>query len=189
MTSDLEVFCRQIRKRSNEHARAIELLSCNHLIGPMIATLRQELDSLIRCIFLLAIKDRSYRSRLVADAVNGRKWRRIDGKGKVTDREMVELSNQLHGWTQSVYSFGCAFIHLSQFHDYEDRNPISTLDSAELAAINHHLNHYHGVTMNSETRLYDLARVLPAVFQKIASNLECYVERLETDSEISASDI
>jgi hypothetical protein len=189
MTPDLEVFCRQIRKRSNEHARAIELLSRNHLIGPMIAILRQELDSLIRCIFVLAIKDLSYRSGLVSDAVNGRKWRRVDGKGSVTDREMVELSNQLHGWTQSVYSFGCAFIHLSQFHDYEDRNPLSTLDSSELAAINHHLSYYHGVTVNKETRLHDIAHVLPAVFEKIAGNLKYYVDELESGSAKPPSDI
>lgn len=189
MASDLEAFCRQIRKRSNENARAMELLSRNDLIGPTIATLRQELDSLIRCVFLLAIKDRSYRSRLVADTVNGRVWRHGDGKGKIADREMVELSNKLHGWTRSVYSFGCAFIHLSKFHDYQDRNPLSTLESAELAAINHHLSYYHGVTVNPETQLYELARVLPAVFQKIGSNLECFVKDLEADFEISELDI
>jgi hypothetical protein len=78
-----------------------------------MAVLRQELDSMVRCIFLLSVSDRHYRNRLIADAVNGRQWRAQDGKGKLTDRDMVELSSKLHGWTRNVYAFGCGFIHLS----------------------------------------------------------------------------
>jgi hypothetical protein len=36
----------------------------------------------------------------------------------MTDREMIVIAHELQGWTQSVYKFGCAFIHLSSLHDY-----------------------------------------------------------------------
>ncbi len=40
----------------------------------------------------------------------------------MTGREMVEILNQSQGWTQSVYKFGCAFIHLINFHLYSVDN-------------------------------------------------------------------
>ena len=43
----------------------------------------------------------------------------------ITDKEMVELAQELQGWTESVYKFGCAFIHLSGLHDYNSRDPLS----------------------------------------------------------------
>ena len=41
-------------------------------------------------------------------------WQRENGRGRVTDREMVDLANRLQGWTASVYEFGRGFIHLSR---------------------------------------------------------------------------
>jgi len=63
-----------------------------------MAVLRQELDSMVRCVFLLSVSDRRYRKRLLEDSVNGRPWRTEDGSRKITDRD---------SWTQNVYAFGC----------------------------------------------------------------------------------
>ena len=40
---------------------------------------------------------------------------------------MVDLAQGLHGWTQLVYRFGCSFIHLSDLHDYQARDPFNLL--------------------------------------------------------------
>jgi hypothetical protein len=138
-----------------------------------MAVLRQELDSMVRCIFLLSVSDRRYRRRLIEDAVNGRQWRTLDGKGKVTDRAMVDLSSKLHGWTRNVYAFGCGFIHLSAFHD-PNRDPFDLLTPQEREDIARYLNSYHGIALNSATKLRDIEPVLPGVFEKISSNLECW---------------
>jgi hypothetical protein len=182
---DLDIFCRQVRQRSRENIEALALLHQHALTGNALAVLRQELDSMVRCIFLLSVVDREYRKRLLADSVNGRPWRTEDGKGKVTDRVMVDLSSRLHGWTRSVYAFGCSFIHLSAFHDYQDRDPLDLLPPPDRQEIAAYLRYYHGVQMDAASTLRDIAPVLPAVLAKISANLECYLKDLLADLELA----
>jgi len=177
--SELTIFCRQVRKRSQENRKALSLLSGSALTGNVLSVLRQELDSMVHCVFLLSVADRRYRGQLLRDSVNGILWRTKDGKRRVTDRDMVELSSELHGWTKNVYAFGCSFIHLSAFHDYPDRDPFDSLTPKDRRDIGEYLRHYHGVVMDSTTRLRDVEFVLPSVFEKISANLECYVRDLE----------
>jgi len=177
--SNLEIFCRQVRKRSCENRKALQLLHRNALTANVVSILRQELDSMVRCIFLLSIADREYRTKLLADSVNGMPWRTKDGRGKVTDRVMVDLSSRLHGWTHNVYAFGCSFIHLSAFHDYADRDPLALLGPEDRKDIAFYLRNYHGVTMDKDTTFRDIEPIVPAVFEKISANLECELHDLE----------
>lgn len=180
MTS-LEMFCRQIRARSNEHREALDLLHRRGILTQVVAILRQELDSMVRVIFLLSIADRPYRRDLIDASANGKKWT-VNGKSApITDREMVELAQTLHGWTKSVYRFGCAFIHLSSCHDYEHRDPLLALPADEKSAILKHMRLYHGAPEGADPTFDDLLPYLPAVFDKVARNLECYVQKLEAE--------
>jgi hypothetical protein len=82
------------------------------LTSVMVGLLRQELDSTVRVMFLLAQRDRSLRARLIEDSVHGRRWRVPTPAGKetlVTDRELIELGESLTGWARNVYRFGCSF--------------------------------------------------------------------------------
>jgi hypothetical protein len=179
---ELAIFCRLVRARSAEHRQA--MLAVRDLPGQMISILRQELDSLVRVIYLLAQKDHRYRQRLIEDAVSGKKWTRSGSKKPITDREMVELADTLRGWTKSAYTFGCAFIHLSSFHDYRERDPLAQISETERKAIIEHLRYYHGGPMRSVPLFSDIVPLLPAVFDKIASNLECYVADLESGEDL-----
>ncbi len=80
--SELAIFCRQVRKRSQENREALLLLHGNALTGNIMGILRQELDSMVRCIFLLSVIDRQYRERLLHDSVMGKPWRTKDGKAQ-----------------------------------------------------------------------------------------------------------
>jgi len=182
--SEIETFCRQVRARSAEHRQAMLVL--RGLPGQMIPVLRQELDSLVRVVFLLAQRDRSYRHRLIDDSVSGRRWCRRDSKQPVTDREMVDLTDTLHGWTKSVYAFGCAFIHLSNLHDHQARDPLDQITEAERKAILDHMRSYHGGPHGASPGFADVVPYLPMVFTKIADNLECYVKKVEQDGELEA---
>lgn len=177
--SEMEIFCRQVRARTAEHRAA--MLALRALPGQMVSILRQELDSLVRVVFLLSQTDRRYRRRLIEDSVSGRKWTRPGSRQPVTDREMVDLADRLHGWTKSVYAFGCAFIHLSNLHDHQARDPLDQITHAERTAILEHLRYYHGGPNATSPTFSDVVPLLPAVFEKIASNLDCYVAQLEKD--------
>lgn len=183
VTNDpIQIFCRQVRARSTENRLAMGAVSA--LPGQMVSILRQELDSLIRIIFLLSQSDRQYRSHLIEDSVNGERWLRRNSRQPVTDREMVELTDTLHGWTKSVYSFGCAFIHLSNLHDYQVRDPLDQISEEERRAILEHLRYYHGGPYGSSPRFSDIVPFLPRVFTKIADSLERYVSSLERDEDL-----
>jgi hypothetical protein len=173
----LEVFCRQVRDRSAEHRQA--MLAVSHLPGQMVSILRQELDSLVRVIFLLAQDDRSYREQLVEASVQGARWKKKGSNAHVTDRDMVILADKLHNWTKSVYAFGCAFIHLSNLHDYRTRDPLAQIPADERNAVLRHLRYYHGGPAQELPTFADVVPFLPRVFEKIADNLRCYVDSLE----------
>lgn len=185
--SVVEVFCRQVRERSQENRKAITLLHGAVLLGQAVGILRQELDSMVRVIYLLSVTDRVRRAQLIGAAANGRKWNGAK-TGRVTDREMVDLAQKLHGWTGSVYRFGCAFIHLSSYHDYKSRDPIEGLDAQERTDLLHHMRYYHGGPASDDFTFHDLGPFLPGVFEKIASNLECYLEQLERDGQLNSHD-
>jgi hypothetical protein len=176
--SSLTVFLRQVRSRSLEHQRAMQLLSRARLAGQVVSVLRQELDSMVRCVYLLA-QDLPRRKLLIDASVHGEKWSQEGSRAKVTDREMVDLAQNLQGWTQSVYKFGCAFIHLSGLHDYNDRDPLAQLPTEERRDILEHCRYYHDGPPPGAERFDDLVPYLPRVLDKISSNLECYLVALE----------
>ena len=135
---------------------------------------------MIRVIYLLSLPlDR--RDQLIAAAVNGERWLREDLRTLVTEKEMVELAQRLTGWTFSVYKFGCAFIHLSAFHDYMNRDPLNHIAPNELADLVKHCRYYHGGPIAENPSFSDFVPFLPAVFEKIATNLEHYLEELREE--------
>ena len=172
-----------IRNRSDENRRAMQCFSIPHgVLSPAFSILRQELDSMIRVIYLLQIADPIERQRLIRSTLGGEKWKVPTPKGKcrdVTDREMVDLAQQLQGWTQSVYRFGCAFVHLSDFHNHLAQNPFQRLSEAEKQDVLSHMRNYHGGPSHDNPSMEEISEYLPRVFEKIASNLECYLEHLE----------
>lgn len=149
------------------------------LVGQAVSILRQELDSMVRVIFLTNTNNPEFRDTLIQQTHNGERWRELDGRGIITDRVMVDLADQLNGWTASVYKFGCAFIHLSNYHDYQHTDPFAQLSHEERNDIKHHLNHYHGFPMDREVTMESVSMYLPMVFDKIHDNLERNIKELE----------
>jgi hypothetical protein len=174
----LSVFLRQVRSRSEEHQRAMRVLAQERLAGQMVAVLRQELDSMVRVIYLLA-QPTGRRGALIEASVRGEKWSQPSTRASVTDKEMIDLAQDLQGWTRSVYKFGCAFIHLSGLHDYNDRDPLQQLPVQEREDILQHCRYYHGGPSGNDARFSELVPYLPMVLEKIAGNLECYLDELK----------
>jgi hypothetical protein len=172
-----EQFCKIVRQRSKENKQAIALLSRIGLTGQVMSVLRQELDSMVRVIFLLN-QTLDERNHLINLTLDGKKWKHRS-KAQVTDKQMVELADTLNGWTNSVYKFGCAFIHLSTFHDYAFNDPFENLELNEINSIKTHLNNYHGFPITTDLTMNSISFYLPKVFDKIEGNLECYIKHLE----------
>lgn len=173
-----EKFCKILRERSAEHVSAGRLMHANEHYGQIISILRQELDSLVRAVFLLS-KDLNTREHFINQTLQNIKWTQLNSRTVVTDRQMVDLANTLHGWTNSVYKLGCAFIHLTPLVDYKNGNPFQQLTQTEINDIKQHLHHYHSFNLTDDLNMTTIKPYLLKVLDKVSSNLECYIEYLE----------
>jgi len=176
-----EQFCKILKERSNEHRAAAILMLGNRMYGQVISILRQELDSMVRTIFLLEKSDINIRNHYMLQTLNNQKWTFPNSRTLVTDRHMVDLSNNLYGWSLSVYKLGCAFIHLSPMNNYINENPFSYLPDTEIQDIKQHLHHYHNFSLEDELNMETIVPYLSKVFMKIADNLEYNIEQIEKE--------
>ena len=183
MNDDTKTFCDAVRQRSTENRTAMNCIGYGQsTLSPAMSILRQELDSMVRTIWLLSIKDMAERTRLIQATLTGKKWTMATSNGKarkITDREVVDLAQKLQGWTQSVYKFGCAFIHLSDFHNHAVQDPFRRLPDSERQDILRHMRNYHGGPLGDNPDIEEIAHYLPHVLDKIAGNLDCYLKSLE----------
>lgn len=181
--SATQKFVELIRDRSNEHRLAVERV-CD-LPAVMASLLRQELDSLVRVLYLLSLQDIQERERLINQTLAGTPWTVLTNNlkyRKITDREMVDVANLLHGWAQLAYKFACSFIHLSNFHNYSNQNPFDLISASEQSDVLKYMRQYHGGPSNENPSFKELSQYFPKVFDKINANLECYLENLESNS-------
>ena len=74
----IAVFARQIICRSNDHKRAMQLVASANIPSQMVSILRQELDSMVRVIYLLA-QEPARREVLITASVNGQQWKQPGG--------------------------------------------------------------------------------------------------------------
>ncbi len=182
----LKRYSQLLKTRSAEHKAAIEQLYPIKLYGQVMSIIRQELDSLIRVFYLLACDDIAERETYITQTLNNDRMRnRLTGK-YITDRDMVERFNKLQGWPKYVYNFGCGFIHLSNMIDYKHINPFDNLTNGEKTEIVKYMHQYHGYPQNQPLNMESVVPYLPAIFEKITSNLSYYIEDLE-NSRVNAS--
>ena len=178
--TETEQFCKILRERSAENVAAGQLLFNNGFYGQFISILRQELDSLVRVVFLLS-KDLVIRQHFISQTLQNIKWTMPNSRTVITDRNMVDLTNCLFGWTNSVYKLGCAFIHLSPMADYRNSNPFQQLEQTEIDDIKQHLHNYHGFHLTNPLNIDTIIPYLLKVLEKVSGNLECYIEYLENN--------
>lgn len=182
MDDTTQVFCTMIENRSNENRQAMNCFGDPlSVLSPAFSVLRQELDSMVRVLYLLQMTDFDERTRLIESTLNGEKWQVPTQNGKlryVTDKDMVDIAQRLHGWAKSVYKFGCAFVHLSDFHNHFAEDPFQKLSIIEKQEILAHMRQYHGGPLHDDPNVGEISVYLPRVFEKVSGNLEYYIRAL-----------
>lgn len=180
--NNTKTFVQTIKNRSIENKKSITVLLDNQLFGNSFSIIRQELDSMIRVIYLLNVSDLDQRQDLITQTLSGQKWK-LNNKNRktinITEKDMVELSYSLFGWTKSVYKFGCAFIHLSDFHNYLVSDPFQKLSYEDREDIVKHVNNYHMTSLKSDCSIQEFYPLIMTIFEKVSGNLGCYLDSLE----------
>ena len=180
LEQNLKVFCDIIQKRSMENSESIKILYEKGLYGICISILRQELDSMVRVLFLLSQKQ-SVRAFLIMQTLNNEKWK--IGAKIITDARLIENVLKLHGWARNVYVFGCSFIHLSPFHYYSVVDPFSTIPNIQCEAIKNYMMDYHKFPKHLNVTFETMQPYLLCIFEKINNNLIYYLEQLSKNQD------
>ena len=170
-------FYRIIMNRSNENERAFSLLYENQLFGHCIALLRLETESYMKCIYLSQFY-RTTKEKLINQFFEGEEWTILTAKGKskkITDRDILNSIKQI-GWEESIYKFGCAFIHLSNKWGYSENDVFQALNKTDQQDIVDHINTYHSTCLSLESSQESVFDYLPDIFNKIQANLICHVK-------------
>lgn len=172
----LKQFCEIVRKRSEENSKSIKLLYENKLYGNCISILRQELDSMVRVLFLLSQKQET-RQVLIQQTLDNEKWH-IERK-QIRDIELINNVLHLYGWARNVYMFGCSFSHLSVFHYYSEQDPFEKLSTEELKVIKNFMVQYHNFPQYNQINFVTMKPYILDIFDKIRGNLQCSLRDLE----------
>lgn len=77
-----EKFVNNISRRSAQNEEALKrLMPLQDTVSPAISILRQELESMVKVLFLLQTKDLEERRRLIGQTLSGEKWTQQNSKG------------------------------------------------------------------------------------------------------------
>jgi len=166
-------FYTAIKKRSDENQKALEWLLQEQNYSLVGSIIRMELDSLFRLCYFKS-QDSKEQANLMKQFEKGQRWK--GEKGIVTDRKMVEyVANTLMlGWAIPIYDIGCAFIHLSPYHDWNSSNdPTRNIDNSVRQTIVEHVKSHHQKEMDVNFTFDDLISVSNDVYMKIRGNLLC----------------
>ena len=187
MTDSREQFIQLIKNRSKENSESLKDDFEKGRIGKCIETIRTELDSFIRVVYLGRISDIDERKRLIQLTLSVEKWTELTPKNKlrkVYDKNLIDKAIELEGYIHYVYKFGCRFIHLSNFHNYKTTNPFNKLNETENSDVKKYLSQYHSYPLNQELSVENLRDYIPNIFEKISSNLTCYFDQILNDGTI-----
>ena len=179
MHENLRSYMRLVEKRSREHNQAFGMLYAQGLYGACAAIVRQEIDNLMRVDYLAFSVPFSDRDELCRYVFSGTRWQRPTRNGKFTDIRDVEFQTYAednHSWVSLVYEYSSKFIHLTNFWDYGVSDPLITMPADDQSKIVSYLSQYHDFPRR-DLKMNDLFDYLPQVFEKIRSNIECYVEQ------------
>lgn len=178
----IKQFCQLVRQRSSDNREAVKLLYEHQLHANIIAILRQELDSMVRVLHVLLQQTESQKNSLIESCLRGDRW-------NITDAKMVSEANKLNGWENLVYKFGCSFVHLSNLCDINAINISEMLTEQERNDIANYINAYHYWDKTEKfPNPFTVEDILPQllhIFEKIADNLEYYLEKLEANKKLN----
>jgi len=145
MITPLEEFKKIVFQRLEENQKSFDILFGLKHYGNCISIMRQELDQIIRLLFLLN-SAKNVQKQLIESSINNHKWFVINKENKkdyITDEIISKYSESLKGWDKSIYEFGLAFGSLATTFNYGTKDPIKTMAENDRDKIYKYIIEYH----------------------------------------------
>jgi hypothetical protein len=170
-------FFEAIKQRSEEHQKAFDFAMKEKLYSQVGSIIRQELDSLIRLNYYRSLNF-AKKQELLRNFFAGDKAFPSD-KNLIAQFDPESLLYRLPflGWAEHIYKVGCAFVHLTQMHNWEQGEPELTFTDEERKDIVMNVNWWQKEYMKTDFALKsdfsftDLVAVAPGIFNKLRTNL------------------
>lgn len=180
MITPLEEFKKIVFQRLEENQKSFDILFGLKHYGNCISIMRQELDQIIRLLFLLN-STKNVQRQLIESSINNHKWFVINKENKkdyITEEIISKYSESLNGWDKSIYEFGLAFGSLATTFNYGTKDPIKTMAENDRDKIYKYILEYHNRDFPRDYDINVLIRELPDILNIISSNLQKYMDRL-----------
>jgi hypothetical protein len=178
MISEKDEYKRMVGHRLEENMKSFKLLFDMKHYGNCISIMCQELDQIIRLLFLLN-STANHKKQFIYSSINNQKWYTtgLDHKRVyVTDDTLLQFSESLTGWDKCIYEFGFSFKNLSNNFNYGSRDPIKSMNETDRNRLHGYVKEYHVKDFPVEYSLEDLIPVLPMIIRLISNNLNNYME-------------
>jgi hypothetical protein len=173
-------YIKLIKHRLDENWRSFKILYELKHYGNCITILCQELDQVLKILFLLKRRQHE-KEHLIDLTINSQKWHlqnKDNKKEYITDGILIKFAQSLEGWEKSIYEFGFSFKSLSTNYNYLLKNPIRSLKNNEREKIHSYIQEYHIRDFSIDFTLDDLIPILPMIFELVSNNLKAYIEKL-----------
>jgi hypothetical protein len=180
MISPIDEYKKIILQRLDENRKSFDLLFGIKHYGNCISIMRQELDQVIKLLFLLN-STKNEQNQYIESSINNHKWfiTNLDHKKEyITEESLTKYSETLSGWDKSIYEFGLAFGSLANTFNYGTKDPIKGMGENEKEKIYNYISEYHNKNFPREYDLSILILELPTILNKISINLASYMDRL-----------
>jgi hypothetical protein len=180
MISPIDEYKKLVSQRLDENRKSFDLLFGIKHYGNCISIMRQELDQVIKLLFLLN-SNKNDQKQFIESSINNHKWFIVNSENKkeiITEDILATYSETLDGWDKSVYEFGLAFGSLANTYNYGTKDPIKSMGENDKEKIYKYISEYHNSNFPKDYDLSKLILELPTILNKISINLQKYMDRL-----------
>jgi hypothetical protein len=180
MISSIDEYKKIVLQRLDENRKSFELLFGIKHYGNCISIMRQELDQVIKLLYLLN-STTNEQKQFIESSINNRKWFKVNRdntKDYITEEVLTTYSETLNGWDKSIYEFGLAFGSLANTFNYGTRDPIKSIGENDKDKIYQYIYEYHNKDFPKDYDLSKLILELPTILNKISIQLQSYMDQL-----------
>jgi hypothetical protein len=180
MITPIDEYKKIILQRLDENRKSFDLLYGIKHYGNCISIMCQELDQVMKLLFLLN-SPKSEQIQYIKASINNQKWFITNKEFKkeyLTEDVFTRYSETLDGWDRSIYEFGLSFGNMATTFNYGTRDPIKSIGENDKEKIRNYIVEYHNKNFPKDYDLGILIIELPTIFNRISVNLQSYINRL-----------